>query len=165
MATHKRSRQRATHVVARPSIIDIQTRLRDNGGSDRDAQAGGFGPTEPAVETAPVDLETMVRVAEAELGELLADANVVPVPEPAREPVVPAAPPEREAKTAEERLAAIDARLAELERGIEEYFTRLEPAARRRIVNSDPATDSSVADLQRVIDQRLVKRRSRNRSR
>ena len=97
----------------------------------------------------------MVRVAEAELGELLAGSE--PLEELESMPTDPS--------SHEARLAAIDARLAELESGIEEYFTRLEPAARRRIVNSDPATDSSVADLQRVIDQRLVKRRSRMRSR
>ncbi|HTG46609.1 MAG TPA: hypothetical protein VK646_03015 [Actinomycetota bacterium] len=107
------------------------------------------------LETGPVDLETLVRGAEVELGELLAETE----PEPAQLPRV------RDAGSAAARLAAIDARLAELESGLEEYFTRLEPAARRRIVNSDPATDSSVADLQRVIDQRMVKRRSRIRSR
>ena len=153
MATHKRVRQRATHEVARSSIVDIQTRLRDTVpvpvASEPDL------PDVVAAETAPVDLEAMVRVAEAELGELLAGSE--PVEELGS---MPADPSSHEA-----RLAAIDARLAELESGIEEYFTRLEPAARRRIVNSDPATDSSVADLQRVIDQRLVKRRSRIRSR
>ena len=153
MATHKRVRQRATHEVARSSIVDIQTRLRDTVPVPVATESGL--PDVVAAETAPIDLEAMVRVAEAELGELLAGS------EPMEElESMPADPSSHEA-----RLAAFDARLAELESGIEEYFTRLEPAARRRIVNSDPATDSSVADLQRVIDHRLVKRRSRIRSR
>ena len=153
MATHKRVRQRATHEVARSSIVDIQTRLRDAVPVPARSEPGL--PDVVAAETAPIHLEAMVRVAEAELGELLAGSEPMEEAES-----MPADPSSHEA-----RLAAIDARLAELESGIEEYFTRLEPAARRRIVNSDPATDSSVADLQRVIDQRLVKRRSRIRSR
>ncbi|HUL85538.1 MAG TPA: hypothetical protein VLX89_08510 [Actinomycetota bacterium] len=153
MATHKRVRQRATHEVARSSIVDIQTRLRDTVPAPVASEPGL--PDVVAAETAPVDLEAMVRVAEAELGELLAGSE--PVEELESKPA--------DTSSHEARLAAIDARLAELESGIEEYFTRLEPAARRRIVNSDPVTDSSVADLQRVIDQRLVKRKSRIRSR
>jgi hypothetical protein len=147
MTTRKRVRHRATHDRAAASIVDIQARLR---GSEEPPPAGAVVTTDeeaaPAVVDvgAVVDLEALVASAEADLDLFL------------NQPAVSAA----DAAGAEARLAAIDARLAELESELEEFFTRLEPAARRRVVNSDRAADASVADLQRAIDKRLVKRRA-----
>jgi hypothetical protein len=151
MTTRKRVRHRATHDRAAASIVDIQARLR---GPDAlppppvdVVTSGDEASSTPEPETT-VDLEALVANAEADLDRFLHPQRFDP---PAVDPAVAAG--------AQARLAAIDARLAELESELEEFFTRLEPAARRRVVNSDRATDASVADLQRVIDKRLVKRR------
>jgi hypothetical protein len=153
MTTRKRVRHRATHDRAAASIVDIQARLRgleelplppaDVVTSEDEAS---HAATEPET---TVDLEALVASAEADLDHFLHPPVFDP---PAVDPVVEPG--------AEARLAAIDARLAELESELEEFFTRLEPAARRRVVNSDRAADASVADLQRAIDKRLVKRRA-----
>jgi len=151
MTTRKRVRHRATHDRAATSIVDIQARLR---GPDElppppvdvvISEGDAAGTPEPET---TVDLEALVASAEADLDRFLNPSAFDPPP------VDPA-----EAAGAQARLAAIDARLAELESELEEFFTRLEPAARRRVVNSDRAADASVADLQRAIEKRLVKRR------
>jgi hypothetical protein len=140
MNTRKRVRHRATHEVSRSSIVDIQARLRA-------ADVRPLPPPPPVVDEAEIaaptadELEQLLASAELDLDAFLSR-------------------PRGDDRSEEEvRLAEIDARLAELESGLEEFFTRLEPAARRRVVNAESSTDASVADLQRAIDQRLVKRR------